>query len=124
MPFRKIKGHELASCFSWRGLAGCSRVAASPQRFHKAMTLQQAKSLRITLRKVRSGDYRVNFRDGNEMTAYYADNLEDAVKTAVEMARTRDVMQAVDEAVATEPLQGRIADMPLNPKATPPEVEE
>ena len=71
-----------------------------------------------------SGDYRVNFRDGNEMTASYADNLEDAVKTAVEMARTRDVMQAVDEAVATEPLQGRIADMPLNPKATPPEVEE
>ena len=60
MPFRKIKGHELASCFRWRGLAGCSRVAASPQRFHKAMTLQQAKSLRITLRKVRSGDYRVN----------------------------------------------------------------
>ena len=88
------------------------------------MTLQQAKSLRITLRKVRSGDYRVNFRDGSEMTAYYADNLEDDVKTAVEMARTRDVMQAVDEAVATEPLQGRIADMPLNPKATPPEVEE
>ena len=37
---------------------------------------------------------------------------------------TRDVMQTVDEAVATEPLQGRIADMPLNPKATPPEVEE
>ena len=127
MPFRKIKGHELASCF------GCeayrySRVAASPQRFHKAMTLQEAKSiarhLGLTLRKVRSGDYRVNFRDGNETTAYYTDNLEDAVKTAVEMARTRDVMQAVDEAVATEPLQGRIADMPLNPKATSPEVEE
>ena len=48
MPFRKIKGHELASCFSWRGLAACSRVAASPQRSHKAMTLQH------------SGDYRVN----------------------------------------------------------------
>jgi hypothetical protein len=28
----------------------------------------------------------VNFRDGNETTAYYRDNLEDAVKTAVEMA--------------------------------------
>ena len=51
------------------------------------MTLQQAKSLRITLRKVRSGDYRVNFRDGSEMTAYCADNLEDDVKTAVEMVR-------------------------------------
>jgi len=57
------------------------------------MTLQQAKSiarhLGLTLRKVRSGDYRVNFRDGNEMTAYYTDNLEDAVNTAVEMARKR-----------------------------------
>jgi len=59
------------------------------------MTLQQAKSiarhLRLTLRKVRSGDYRVNFRDGNETTAYYTDNLEDAVNTAVEMARRRVV---------------------------------
>jgi hypothetical protein len=57
------------------------------------MTLQQAKSiarhLGLTLRKVRSGDYRVNFRDGNKMTAYYTDNLEDAVNTAVEMARER-----------------------------------
>ena len=57
------------------------------------------------------------------MTAYYADDLEDAVKTVVEMARTRDVMQAV-ATVATEPLQVRIADMLLNPKATPPELEE
>jgi hypothetical protein len=57
------------------------------------MTLQEAKSiarhLGLTLRKVRSGDYRVNFRDGNETTAYYTDNLEDAVNTAVEMARKR-----------------------------------
>ena len=57
------------------------------------MTLQQAKSiarhLGLTLRKVRSGDYRVNFRDGNETTAYYMDNLEDAVNAAVEMARRR-----------------------------------
>jgi hypothetical protein len=57
------------------------------------MTLQEAKSiarhLGLTLRMVRSGDYRVNFRDGNETTAYYTDNLEDAVKTAIEMARKR-----------------------------------
>jgi hypothetical protein len=54
-----------------------------------AMTLQQAKSiarhLGLTLRKVRSGDYRVNFRDGNETTAYYTDDLEDAINAAVEM---------------------------------------
>ena len=58
------------------------------------MTLQEAKSiarhLGLTLRKVRSGNYRVNFRDGDETTAHYTDNLEDAVNTAVEMARKRD----------------------------------
>jgi hypothetical protein len=57
------------------------------------MTLQEAKSiarhLGLTLRKVRSGDYRVNFRDGNEMTAHYSDNLEDAVNTVLEKARKR-----------------------------------
>jgi hypothetical protein len=64
------------------------------------MTLQEAKSiarhLGLTLRQVRSGAYRVNFRDGNDMTAHYTDNLEDAVKIAVEMARTRDVTHAAD----------------------------
>jgi hypothetical protein len=58
-----------------------------------AMTLQEAKSiarhLGLTLRQVRSGNYRVNFRDGSETTAYYTDSLEDAVNTAVEMARKR-----------------------------------
>ena len=59
------------------------------------MTLQEAKSiarhLGLTLRKVRSGDYRVNFRDGDETTAHYTDNLEDAVNTAVEMVRKREM---------------------------------
>jgi hypothetical protein len=58
-----------------------------------AMTLQEAKSiarhLGLTLRTVRSGDYRVNFRDGDETTAYYTDSLEDAVNSAVELARNR-----------------------------------
>jgi hypothetical protein len=57
------------------------------------MTLQEAKSiarhLRLTLRKVRSGDYRVNFRDGTKTTAYYTKSLEDAVNTASEMTRKR-----------------------------------
>src|SRR5262245_19099346 len=59
----------------------------------QAMTLQEAKSiarhLGLTLRKVCSADYRVNFRDGNETTAYYTDSLQDAVNAAVEMARKR-----------------------------------
>jgi hypothetical protein len=62
------------------------------------MTLQEAKSiarhLGFTLRQVRSGDYRVNLRDGNETTAYYTDNLEDAVNAAVEMARKRALSPA------------------------------
>jgi hypothetical protein len=59
------------------------------------MTLQKAKSiachLGLTPRHVRSGDYRVNFRDGNETTAYYTNDLEDAVKTGVEMARKQNL---------------------------------
>lgn len=73
---------------------------------HKAMTLQQAKSiarhLGLTLRQLRSGNYRVNFRDGNETTAYYTDKLEDAVNTAIEMARKRELqaLQAAADPVA------------------------
>jgi len=52
-------------------------------RFQQPTTLAQAKSiarhLGLTLRQVRSGDYRVNCRDGNEATAYYTDNLGDAI---------------------------------------------
>jgi hypothetical protein len=70
------------------------------------MTLQQAKSiarhLGLTLRQLRSGNYRVNFRDGNETTAYYTDKLEDAVNTAIEMARKRELqaLQAAADPVA------------------------
>jgi len=57
------------------------------------MTLQEAKSiarhLGLTLRKVHSGDFRVSCRDGDESTAYYTDDLKDAVSAAVEMARNR-----------------------------------
>src|SRR5262245_33333794 len=62
-----------------------------------AMTLQEAKSivrhLGLTLRKVRSGSYRVNFHNGNEGTAYYTDNLDEAVHTAAAMARARGLVQ-------------------------------
>ena len=61
------------------------------------MTLQKAKSiarhLGLTLRHLRSGKYRVNFRDGNETTAYYTDKLEDAVNAVVAMARRRVVTE-------------------------------
>ena len=61
------------------------------------ITLQEAKSIArhfgLTLRKVRSGHYRVNFRDGREH-ALYAVDLEDAVNAAVEMARKRAAHRA------------------------------
>jgi hypothetical protein len=60
------------------------------------MTLQEAKSivrhLGLTLRKVRSGDYCVKFRDGNEATPYYTIDLDDAVDAAVRMARSASGM--------------------------------
>src|SRR5262249_29684983 len=63
-----------------------------PQIF---MTLQKAKSiarhLGLTLREICSGDYRVNFPDGTEVTAYYTDNLEDHGTTAVAMAPKREL---------------------------------
>jgi hypothetical protein len=76
-----------------RGLSWWLESGCFAKQFHNAMTLQEAKSiarhLGLTLRRVRSGNYRVNFRDGNETTAYYTDNLEDAVNSAVEMAQKR-----------------------------------
>jgi hypothetical protein len=94
MPFPKVKSHELASCFtarlSWWFESGCL-----PMTIQKPITLQEAKSiarhLGLTLRLLRSGKYRVNFRDGNETTAYYAVDLEDAVNAAVAMARKREL---------------------------------
>jgi len=78
--------------FECQGTAHTSS-SVDGQASQKVMTLQEAKSiarhLGLTLRQVRSGAYRVNFRDGNETTAYYTDNLDDAVNTAIEMARER-----------------------------------
>jgi hypothetical protein len=69
-----------------------------PMTIQKPMTLQEAKSiarhLGLTLRKVRSGDYRVNFPNADDSTAYYTDNLEDAINAAVEMARKRALSAA------------------------------
>jgi hypothetical protein len=75
------------------------------------MTLQKAKSiarhLGLTLRKVRSGDYRVNFPDGEESTASYTDSLEAAVNAAVEMAHRRAMSADAAECGAVPPLANR-----------------
>ena len=76
--------------FECQGTAHTSS-SVDGQASQKVMTLQEAKSiardLGLTLRKVRSGDYRVNFRDGSETAAYYTDDLEDAVNVGLEMVR-------------------------------------
>jgi hypothetical protein len=71
----------------------CSRARDDPARNSRehdtgrTLTAQAradrrvARHLGLTLRQLRSGNYRVNFRDGNETTAYYTDKLEDAVNT-------------------------------------------
>lgn len=47
---------------------------------------------RMTLRKT-DGEYRVNFCNGAEATAYYTNDLEDAFATATDM-RARDNARA------------------------------
>ena len=63
---------------------------ASPRSIHEAPESQiDCAPSRAYPRQLRSGNYRVNFRDGNETTAYYTDKLEDAVDAVVVMARKR-----------------------------------
>ena len=60
------------------------------------MTIKQAKeelkALDMTLRK-RDGEYRVNFREGNEDSSYYTDDINDAVATAKHMRKAKDESQ-------------------------------
>jgi hypothetical protein len=53
------------------------------------MTIQQAKQelskLGISLVKTEYGEFRVNFKGGSEATAYYTDDLGDAIETAKSM---------------------------------------
>jgi hypothetical protein len=45
----------------------------------------------MTIRKNIEGEYRVNFKDGREDTAYYTNDLQDAISTALAMARERKI---------------------------------
>lgn len=54
------------------------------------MSIQEAKTivraLGLTLRKQTTGEFRVNFQNGGQESAYYTDDLADAVDTARVMA--------------------------------------
>src|SRR5262245_19308593 len=90
---RSAEIRQRSTVLTGRALAPQRTQANAKKSAGPAMTRQEAKSiarhLGLTLRQVRSGDYRVNFHDGSETTAYYTNDLEDAVNTAVEMARNR-----------------------------------
>jgi len=63
------------------------------------LTLKEAKesipaSTTISYRR-NEGEYRVNFRGGKEATAYYTNDLRDAVQTAISMG-TPDWAKDVD----------------------------
>lgn len=47
---------------------------------------QRLRDFGMVLRKTDGGDFRVNFRNGAESSAYYTDNLKDAVDTGQNMA--------------------------------------
>lgn len=46
------------------------------------------RNLGIVIRK-RDGEYRVNFKGGSEATAYYTDDIQDALDTGKMMAQLR-----------------------------------
>lgn len=53
----------------------------------EAIAKMQANGMVI---RMEDGEYRVNFKHGFEATAYYTNDLEDAVATGVDMAQRRD----------------------------------
>lgn len=53
----------------------------------EAIAKMQANGMVI---RCEDGEYRVNFKHGFEATAYYTNDLEDAVATGVDMAQRRD----------------------------------
>ena len=63
-------------------------------RYLKGPTVADAKRILrergISVNK-RDGEYRVNFLGGEEATAYYTDDIEDAIRTGLAMATSRDL---------------------------------
>lgn len=49
----------------------------------------------IVIKKTSEGDYRVNFRNGDEATAYYTNDLDDAFNTGKVMANRAAVRRNI-----------------------------
>lgn len=56
----------------------------------EARTAIRTQAPSIAFRKTEYGEYRVNFRGGREATAYYTNDLADAVATAIIMHKHGD----------------------------------
>jgi hypothetical protein len=92
----RILSINLAGGFGPLPFQPCESMAAmamTPTReatMYKTITFKTAKDIcqvyGCTLRK-NDGEYRVNFSYGREETAYYTNDIEDAVATSVIMAK-------------------------------------
>jgi hypothetical protein len=61
-----------------------ARIQVRPTKLTQAVAFQQIRSLGLSVRKTDAGEFRVS--RGDEASAYYADDLQDAVDTARAMA--------------------------------------
>jgi hypothetical protein len=51
---------------------------------------------------VRDGEYRVNFKGGKEATAYFTNDLKDALNTGIAMAKSKGVKVSAKETITAE----------------------
>lgn len=56
-------------------------------------TLAAIRALGLTVRKTEHGEYRVNYPSGDDTTAYYAKDIDDALLTARAMSDAKDLLR-------------------------------
>lgn len=75
----------------WRSKVAKARIA---EIANKKMTLKEAQkwaqSKGLVLKKSEDGEYVMNYKGGKEATAYYTNDLADAVGTGEIMCKERD----------------------------------
>jgi hypothetical protein len=115
--FQVVAGHQPATAQPPR-----QQVAEAPPRHEGSkLTFSRAKeilnSVGMTISK-KVGEYRVNYQGGDEGTAYYTDDLEDAVVTGSVMAVRRYGQRQTDPYSAPAPSPYDLP--PIRPLGFPP----
>jgi hypothetical protein len=59
------------------------------QKLTIAIVKTRLAALGITMRKTADGEYKVNYRNSSEASAYYASDLADALSTGEHMANSK-----------------------------------